>query len=216
MREDDDSGLMKALEEAKPKWQTDNLGLRGNPEDSFRQQTKIEWPDPDIVLPVATTVPATAEVFIPTVTPIVAATAGGDFPFKVTVGVDSDGDATWSVGDGAITGVTPSGTDTPKDVDTDTYSIYLKVNLGTDTANNYRTFVTSASITDDNSEVIASELLAVWDDPATKLVGHFYVKIADLTGAQPTDKVVVTSLIQILNSNILSFVVAGDEVIIVA
>ena len=98
---------MKALEGAKPNWQTDGLGLRGNPEDSFKQQTKIEWPDADIVPTLRSSPVTTPDVFIPTTIPISSGT--GEFPFRLIGQLDDTGDPQVVIRDGTINGELPTG-----------------------------------------------------------------------------------------------------------
>lgn len=147
-----------------------------------------------------------------------------NFPWKVTIGVNGGGNAAFSVGPGSVLAVsaTGDGIATPHDVLVAEYSIYAKVSItSTSGSNNYRAIVATALVGTDEEEfapdvgvVVPFEFTVKWDDPLTKNAGYFYVKIADIHGESVAGKIVVTELIQVLDQNISSFVIAGDEVVI--
>jgi hypothetical protein len=62
------------------------------------------------------------------------------------------------------------------------------------------------------------ELKMFWDDPATKVAGHFYIKVADLDSSIPAggSEVVCTVTAQWLFSNYRAFVLVGDDVTVLA
>lgn len=172
---------------------------------------------------------------------ILSSNAGGDgfpnvttTPWLVTISADEDGDATFIVNPGSIMGVKATGNgidDAPPPPentghsvdDGDPYSIYAKVTIGSDPINNYRTKVTAVKVVTDNEEGAVDvgsldpyELNVKWADPTTKLTGYFYIKIADIAAVRQGlvfPKIAVTSLTQVLDSNILSLVIVGDEVV---
>jgi hypothetical protein len=75
-----------------------------------------------------------------------------------------------------------------------------------DPTNNFRSGIDTATVITSASE---TELTVVWDDPDTQVSGDFFVKIADLTTVAGA-----LTVVQVLRNNLITFAIAGDEVII--
>lgn len=58
-----------------------------------------------------------------------------------------------------------------------------------------------------------------WDDdpepPNPHLTGHFYIKIANVTAVSSDAGLVISNVEQLINTNLASFVLAGEDVVIV-
>lgn len=209
-----DPDFEAALANIKPRWVTDGFGIRGNAVQTQREQPLITRDPPKVTQIPQTITPSTPEG----TTTAVSQLAGNvtSFPFQVLSSVDSDGDATWAVHVGYIGTVYTAATDYFRDMDTGEFSIYVKVHVTNDTLNNFRLTTASATIVSDNDPGVVAdpELIVTWLDADTKVDGTFYLKVADMTGAIVGGKVVITEIIQVLKQNISTYVIAGDEVII--
>jgi len=210
----DDPDFKKFFEESKPTWQNDNYGIRGNNAQTNREQAPVVWPratvDPLESLAAPTDIEPPAAP-----TPSQGTTDTTAFPFQVTTGTNDAGDATWSVNAGYISTIYTDGTDTDRDSDVGEYSIYVKVHVDLDPDNNYRLVTESCIIKTDNEEVAEPALVVTWVDPDTKDDGTWFVKVADITAEyNDAGNVVITEVIQVLRANLINYVVAADEVII--
>jgi hypothetical protein len=105
------------------------------------------------------------------------------------------------------------------------FSLFLRITLDYDNLT-FRYAVSEAEIvTDDDDDVTPDitgaevpELKMFWDDPATKVAGHFYIKVADLDSSIPVggSEVVCSVTAQWLFSNYRAFVLVGDDVTVLA
>jgi hypothetical protein len=212
--------LDSILRDAKPAWQKDGGGVRGlNPPVTGKQPA----PDPNTPegrWPIKVIQQAETPPF-PPVTPTVQpvepqedVVADSNFPFKVKLSKDDFGFDIFSVYPGYVTTIMPTLGGTaltadppPTDSASAGLSIYLSIHIDTaDPTNNFRSGIDTATVITSASE---TELTVVWDDPDTQVSGDFFVKIADLTTVAGA-----LTVVQVLRNNLITFAIAGDEVII--
>ncbi len=144
-------------------------------------------------------------------------------PFYVTLG-NKNGQHVAAVCPGKIAGIVPTiyglklDDKTPQVwfLQNGNSSIFLKATITADDKNSFASNITAVEITDDNvsgadinpatSEL--DELTVIWDDPTTRMGGHFYIRVADIDTTK-------NKSIQWLYDNYTTFVVGGDVIAII-
>lgn len=151
-------------------------------------------------------------------------------PFQVIEETPELEDAAVKVLLGTVLGVVPTLSGTPLDTDppphltfTEDGSVCLRVNIS-GMSSTFRPFIESVNvvkvdgtvIVDDDNDPIG-ELTMIWDDEATKINGYFFVKVAQLkVTSSLVDASAITEIGQLLMSNIYSFIIVVDDVIILS
>lgn len=108
------------------------------------------------------------------------------------------------------------------------FSVFLKVNIDqTEEENNHRSGVASATVVTDNDPGVigdigesgeVDELIVKWTNDAHS-IGHFYIKVGDVSyavpvGSPPGTPAALTIEAQYLQRSIETIVVAGDDAIV--